>query len=163
MISLPAGTAMVGKGSEPRAALERHDLTLSIAQTRSGGAKRSMGVGPRGKSHPPEIAQGSEGLDPGFPKLAVLRSLHPNYTKPGRALRKTVNEIQFRANFKFPGHSHHGSQNTNYSGMRFFFQQATIGPCGKNLYRNTHAHAPVLPALFKLRWLVQATFHLRTT
>src|SRR5882672_5182039 len=157
MNSLPARTALGGTGSKTRAALPRHELFRIIALSGADGAQRSGGFRPRRKPHPPEITQGLQRFQSDFPQADFLSISRPNDTKLGGLLRKAVCKLKLRAHFQRTRHSDHGAIYAHDAGMRFFFEFAVVRHRAMHLDRDTHVHAAVLAALFKLKAFVQST------
>jgi hypothetical protein len=108
-------------------------------------------LGLRGKMQTPEVIQGREGFDSGFPQAAgrLFPDLHD--AKPRCLLRKLVREGNFRPLLQRARGSDQLTEWTVYARMRGFFDHASVARVAPHLHRDTHDHTPAPPVSVGLK------------
>jgi hypothetical protein len=116
----------------------------------------SKRICPGRKPHSPEIAQGLEGFEANFPKIAIIMIIDPNHAKFGGLLRKTVREFHDCTHRQCARHSDHRAVRAYNPCMRVFPNRASIFGNSENFDWNPHDYTSALPLPVKLQRFAQA-------
>jgi hypothetical protein len=95
--------------------------------------------------HTPEVIQGCEGFNSGFPQAAGLLFPDPYDTKSSCLLGKLAREDTISPRLQRARGSDQCTERTDYARMRGFFNHASIARGAPYLHGDTHDHTPAHP------------------